>query len=208
MPVGTNATVKSLDPDDLKALGAQIILANTYHLYLRPGHERVQRFGGLHEFMQWDRPILTDSGGFQVVSLGPLMRINEEGAKFSSHLDGSMHLFTPERSIEVQQALGPDIAVAFDQPVMPEGSTDREVRRIVGRFVRCERIAVQARRSSALRRGGSILSCVLNLPPTFAHFHSMASTLAGWRGTKLQSSATLPSTPPLPRSRVTRAFGI
>jgi queuine tRNA-ribosyltransferase len=123
MPVGTNATVKSLDPDDLKALGAQIILANTYHLYLRPGHERVQRFGGLHEFMQWDRPILTDSGGFQVVSLGPLMRINEEGAKFSSHLDGSMHLFTPERSIEVQQALGPDIAVAFDQPVMPEGST-------------------------------------------------------------------------------------
>lgn len=133
MPVGTNATVKSLDPEDLKALGAQIILANTYHLYLRPGHERVQRFGGLHEFMQWDRPILTDSGGFQVVSLGPLMRINEEGAKFSSHLDGSMHLFTPERSIEVQQALGPDIAVAFDQPVMPEGSTEREVRRAMDR---------------------------------------------------------------------------
>ena len=133
MPVGTNATVKSLDPEDLKAIGAQIILANTYHLYLRPGHERVQRFGGLHEFMHWDRPILTDSGGFQVVSLGPLMRINEEGAKFSSHLDGSMHLFTPERSIEVQQALGPDIAVAFDQPVMPEGSTDREVRRAMDR---------------------------------------------------------------------------
>ena len=133
MPVGTNATVKSLDPEDLKALGAQIILANTYHLYLRPGHERVQRLGGLHEFMQWDRPILTDSGGFQVVSLGPLMRINEEGAKFSSHLDGSMHLFTPERSIEVQEALGPDIAVAFDQPVMPEGSTDREVRRAMDR---------------------------------------------------------------------------
>ena len=133
MPVGTNATVKSLDPEELKALGAQIILANTYHLYLRPGHERVQRLGGLHEFMQWDRPILTDSGGFQVVSLGPLMRINEEGAKFSSHLDGSMHLFTPERSIEVQEALGPDIAVAFDQPVMPEGSTDREVRRAMDR---------------------------------------------------------------------------
>jgi queuine tRNA-ribosyltransferase len=133
MPVGTNATVKSLDPEDLKAIGAQIILANTYHLYLRPGHERVHRFGGLHEFMQWDRPILTDSGGFQVVSLGPLMRINEEGARFSSHLDGTMHLFTPERSIEVQQALGPDIAVAFDQPVMPEGSTDREVRRAMDR---------------------------------------------------------------------------
>lgn len=133
MPVGTNATVKSLDPEDLTSLGAQIILANTYHLYLRPGHERVQRFGGLHEFMRWDRPILTDSGGFQVVSLGPLMQINEEGARFSSHLDGSMHLFTPERSIEVQQALGPDIAVAFDQPVMPEGSTDREVRRAMDR---------------------------------------------------------------------------
>ena len=133
MPVGTNATVKSLDPEDLKGLGAQIILANTYHLYLRPGHERIQRFGGLHEFMGWDRPILTDSGGFQVVSLGPLMRINEEGAKFNSHLDGSAHLFTPERSIEVQQALGPDIAVAFDQPVMPEGSTDREVHRAMER---------------------------------------------------------------------------
>ena len=144
MPVGTNATVKSLDPEDLKALGAQIILANTYHLYLRPGHERVQRFGGLHEFMHWDRPILTDSGGFQVVSLGPLMRINEEGAKFSSHLDGSMHLFTPERSIEVQQALGPDIAVAFDQPVMPEGSTDREVRRAMDRT---HRWAVRSLRS-------------------------------------------------------------
>jgi queuine tRNA-ribosyltransferase len=133
MPVGTNATVKSLDPDDLKSIGAQIILANTYHLYLRPGHERIRRLGGLHEFMQWDRPILTDSGGFQVVSLGPLMRITEEGARFSSHLDGSMHLFTPERSIEVQQSLGPDIAVAFDQPVMPEGSTAREVRRAMDR---------------------------------------------------------------------------
>jgi len=133
MPVGTNATVKSLDPEDLKEIGAQIILANTYHLYLRPGHDRVRRLGGLHEFMQWDRPILTDSGGFQVVSLGPLMRINEEGARFSSHLDGSMHLFTPERSIEVQQALGPDVAVAFDQPVMPDGSTDREIRRAMER---------------------------------------------------------------------------
>lgn len=133
MPVGTNATVKSLDPDDLEELGAQIILANTYHLYLRPGHERIERLGGLHSFMGWSRPILTDSGGFQVVSLGPLMRISEEGAKFNSHLDGSAHLFTPERSIAVQEALGPDIAVAFDQPVMPEGSTDREVRRAMER---------------------------------------------------------------------------
>ena len=133
MPVGTNATVKSLDPRDLEELGAQIILANTYHLYLRPGHERIERFGGLHDFMQWRRPILTDSGGFQVVSLGPLMRITEEGARFSSHLDGSTHLFTPERSIEVQEALGPDVAVAFDQPVMPDGSSVREVRRAMDR---------------------------------------------------------------------------
>jgi queuine tRNA-ribosyltransferase len=128
MPVGTNATVKSLDPDDLHDLGAQIILANTYHLYLRPGHERIARFGGLHRFMGWDRPILTDSGGFQVVSLGPLMRIGEEGARFKSHLDGGDHMLSPERSIEIQEALGPDIAVAFDQPVMPGASSAKAVR--------------------------------------------------------------------------------
>ncbi len=133
MPVGTNATVKSLDPDDLRDLGAQIVLANTYHLYLRPGHERIERFGGLHRFMGWDRPILTDSGGFQVVSLGPLMRIREEGARFHRHLDGSEHLFTPARSIEIQQALGADVAVAFDQPVMPDASSRREVERAMER---------------------------------------------------------------------------
>jgi queuine tRNA-ribosyltransferase len=128
MPVGTNATVKSLDPDDLDDLGAQIILANTYHLYLRPGHERIARIGGLHRFMAWKRPILTDSGGFQVVSLGPLMRIGEEGARFRSHLDGGEHLLSPERSMEIQQALGADVAVAFDQPVMPGSSTPKTVR--------------------------------------------------------------------------------
>lgn len=133
MPVGTNATVKALDPDDLRAIGAQIILSNTYHLYLRPGHERIARFGGLHRFMGWDRPILTDSGGFQVVSLGPLMKIGEEGARFRSHLDGSEHLFTPERSIEVQEALAPDIAVAFDQPVMPGSTERRDVQRAMER---------------------------------------------------------------------------
>ncbi len=133
MPVGTNATVKALDPDDLRALGAQIILSNTYHLYLRPGHERIARLGGLHTFMGWDRPILTDSGGFQVVSLGPLMKIGEEGARFRSHLDGGEHLFTPERSIEVQEALAPDVAVAFDQPVMPGSTEPREVLRAMER---------------------------------------------------------------------------
>jgi len=119
MPVGTNATVKALDPDDLRTVGASIILANTYHLYLRPGHERIARLGGLHKFMAWDRPILTDSGGFQVVSLGDLRVIDEDGATFRSHLDGSLHRFTPEHAIAVQEALGSDVAVAFDQPVTP-----------------------------------------------------------------------------------------
>jgi queuine tRNA-ribosyltransferase len=125
MPVGTNATVKALHPDEIAAAGASIILANTYHLYLRPGHERIERLGGLHRFMGWDRPILTDSGGFQVVSMGDLRVVDDDGVTFRSHLDGSIHRFTPEHSIAVQEALGPDIAVALDQPVFP--SSPREV---------------------------------------------------------------------------------
>jgi len=127
MPVGTNATVKALDPDDLRAVGATIILSNTYHLYLRPGHERIAALGGLHKFMAWDRPILTDSGGFQVVSLGDLRKIDEGGVTFQSHLDGSYHRFTPELSIAVQEALGADIAVAFDQPVTPASTGLKDV---------------------------------------------------------------------------------
>ena len=123
MPVGTNATVKALHPDDLREVGATIILSNTYHLYLRPGHERIARLGGLHRFMGWERPILTDSGGFQVVSLGDLRVVDEDGVTFRSHVDGSIHRFTPERAIEVQEALGADVAVAFDQPVRPGSST-------------------------------------------------------------------------------------
>ena len=119
MPVGTNATVKALDPDDLDEVGASIILANTYHLYLRPGHERIQRLGGLHQFMGWDRPILTDSGGYQVVSLADARVVTDEGATFRSHIDGALHHLTPEIAIEAQEALGPDIAVAFDHPVYP-----------------------------------------------------------------------------------------
>jgi len=119
MPVGTNATVKALDPDDLVESGATIVLANTYHLYLRPGHERIARLGGLHRFMGWDRPILTDSGGYQVLSLGDLREIDEEGVTFRSHLDGSTHRLTAESSISIQEALGADVAVAFDQPVFP-----------------------------------------------------------------------------------------
>ena len=119
MPVGTNAAVKALDPDDLEAAGASIVLANTYHLFLRPGHERIARLGGLHRFMAWDHPILTDSGGFQVVSLADSRVIDDDGATFRSHIDGSTHRLTPESAIAVQEALGADVAVAFDHPVYP-----------------------------------------------------------------------------------------
>jgi len=119
MPVGTNATVKALDPGDLEAAGASIVLANTYHLFLRPGHERIERLGGLHRFMGWDRPILTDSGGFQVVSLADARVIDADGATFRSHIDGSERRLTPELAMRVQEALGPDIAVALDHPVYP-----------------------------------------------------------------------------------------
>jgi len=115
MPVGTCATVKTMTPDELKDIGAQIILANTYHLYLRPGHELVNEAGGLHGFMNWDRPILTDSGGFQVFSLNELRKITEEGVKFRSHIDGSSHFFTPEKVMEIEMALGADIAMQFDE---------------------------------------------------------------------------------------------
>ena len=115
MPVGTQATVKAMRPEEVKELGAEIILSNTYHLYLRPGHEIVKEAGGLHKFMNWDRPILTDSGGFQVFSLGDLRKITEEGVRFSSHIDGSKHMLTPEKAIEIQQALGSDIMMAFDE---------------------------------------------------------------------------------------------
>ncbi len=128
MPVGTQASVKSLTPDDLKEVGAQIILANTYHLYLRPGEKLIKKLGGLHEFMNWDKPILTDSGGFQVMSLmnkkfntaivdstEVSVVIDEDGVTFTSHLDGSKHKFTPERSIKIQHDLGADIIMAFDE---------------------------------------------------------------------------------------------
>jgi queuine tRNA-ribosyltransferase len=115
MPVGTQATVKAMTPEELREIGAQIILANTYHLYIRPGHELVARLGGLHSFMHWDGPILTDSGGFQVFSLGELRKISEEGVRFQSHLDGSPHFITPESAIAIQEALGGDIIMCFDE---------------------------------------------------------------------------------------------
>lgn len=127
MPVGTAATVKAVKPEGVRAAGADIILGNTYHLMLRPGAERVNRLGGLHAFMNWDRPILTDSGGYQVMSLSELTKVTEEGVSFKSHLDGSRHLLSPERSIEVQRLLGSDIVMQFDQLVPADAPAVRQV---------------------------------------------------------------------------------
>jgi queuine tRNA-ribosyltransferase len=120
MPVGTAATVKAMLPESVRATGADILLGNTYHLMLRPGAERIHNLGGLHKFMNWDRPILTDSGGFQVMSLSELRKLTEEGVKFRSHIDGSEHNLTPERSMEIQRLLGSDIVMCFDEcPALP-----------------------------------------------------------------------------------------
>ncbi|MEM7733515.1 MAG: tRNA guanosine(34) transglycosylase Tgt [Pseudomonadota bacterium] len=126
MPVGTAGTVKAMMPESVRATGADIVLGNTYHLMLRPGAERVARLGGLHRFMNWHRPILTDSGGFQVMSLAGLRKLTEEGVTFKSHIDGSKHELSPERSMEIQRLLGSDIVMCFDEcPALP--ATDKEV---------------------------------------------------------------------------------
>jgi queuine tRNA-ribosyltransferase len=126
MPVGTAATVKAMKPESVRATGADIILGNTYHLMLRPGAERVAKLGGLHKFMNWPRPILTDSGGYQVMSLSELSKVTDEGVAFRSHLDGSRHLLTPERSIEVQRLLGSDIVMQFDELVRPDVDSKKQ----------------------------------------------------------------------------------
>ena len=126
MPVGTAATVKAMRPEAVRASGADILLGNTYHLMLRPGAERVARLGGLHGFMNWDRPILTDSGGYQVMSLSDLTKVSDEGVSFKSHLDGSRHMLSPERSIEVQRLLGSDIVMQFDELVRPDVSPEKQ----------------------------------------------------------------------------------
>jgi len=141
MPVGTNATVKALSPHELKEMGAEMILSNTYHLYLRPGHEVIRTLGGLHKFMGWERPVLTDSGGFQVYSLAPLRKVSEEGVRFQSHVDGSMHFLTPESAIEIQSALGSDIFMAFDEcPPYPASAEEVEkaVKRTTDWALRCK----------------------------------------------------------------------
>lgn len=138
MPVGTAATVKAVKPEGVRAAGADIILGNTYHLMLRPGAERVARLGGLHRFMDWERPILTDSGGYQVMSLSDLNKVTEEGVTFKSHLDGSRHLLSPERSIEVQRLLGSSIVMQFDELVRPD-VPEKKQREAMDRSIRWAR---------------------------------------------------------------------
>ena len=138
MPVGTAGSVKGMTQEDLERLGVQVLLANTYHLYLRPGQETVQAAGGLHRFMAWPHPILTDSGGFQVMSLKGLSRVTEDGVEFRSHLDGSSHFLSPERAVEIQLALGADIIMALDECVEYPSSyeTTRRATQLTGRWAR------------------------------------------------------------------------
>lgn len=143
MPVGTQATVKAMAPEELERIGSQIILSNTYHLYLRPGHDVVREAGGLHRFMNWNHPILTDSGGFQVFSLEGMRKIEEGGVRFQSHIDGSKHYFTPERVMEIEQALGADIAMAFDE-CAPWPSDKKYVEQALNRTTRWARRCKEA----------------------------------------------------------------
>ena len=218
MPVGTNATVKALHPDDLEEVGASIILANTYHLYLRPGHERIRKLGGLHRFMSWDRPILTDSGGFQVVSLGDLRVVDDGGVTFRSHLDGSVHRFTPEHAIEVQEALGADIAVAFDQPVHAIVAVGGRGRRdgadpSLGRALAGRPHARPTRRCSASSRAGSSPTCGRSRSGSSRACRSTGSASAAWPATRPpeQREATLDLVVPLldddPRPRYLMGLG-
>ncbi len=149
MPVGTQGTVKAVAPEELRLCGAEILLSNTYHLYLRPGHELIRELGGLHRFMHWDGPILTDSGGFQVFSLAAMNRIDDEGVRFRSHLDGSAHRLTPESSMEIQSALGSDVAMVLDE--CPPGDAPREAVEAA-----VERTARWARRCREAYRGPGV----------------------------------------------------
>ena len=147
MPVATQATVKGLTPEEVKAVGAQIILSNAYHLYLRPGVETVSKMGGLHEFMGWDGPILTDSGGFQAFSMGPLRKVTDDGIRFRSHIDGSEHQFTPQLATANQESLGADIAMCFDQCIA-YGASEKQVRLAMERTHRWAQACFDAHQES------------------------------------------------------------
>jgi queuine tRNA-ribosyltransferase len=146
IPVGTQATVKTMTPEELRDMGAEIILSNTYHLYLRPGHERIRRLGGLHRFMHWEHPLLTDSGGFQIFSLKALAKVSEEGVEFHSHLDGSRHFITPEKAIAIQEALGADIIMCLDE-CTPYPASHEEAERSLQRTLSWSRRCREVHRS-------------------------------------------------------------
>lgn len=179
MPVGTQATVKTLSPDDLYDLGAEIILANTYHLFLRPGHELIRDMGGLHRFMSWSRPILTDSGGFQVFSLAELCKITEDGVRFQSHIDGgAKHFITPEDAVAIQEALGADIIMAFDECTPYPATRDYAAQSL-------ERTLRWARRCAAARRNpGQALFGILQggMYPELRHRAAMELVEIGFDG--------------------------
>jgi queuine tRNA-ribosyltransferase len=151
-PVGTQASVKAVTPCQLEEMGASLVLANTYHLYLRPGADLVAEMGGLHEFMQWPRPMLTDSGGFQVFSLAQMRKVDADGATFKSHIDGSMHRFTPEKSIEIQEKLGADIIMAFDECADPydRAYSEQAMQRTHAWAWRCKEAHTRAQEGQAL----------------------------------------------------------
>ncbi len=155
MPVGTAGSVKAMTPEELVGMNTQMILANTYHLYLRPGHEVIGRLGGLHRFMHWDRPILTDSGGFQAFSLGDLSRITDDGVVFKSHLDGSAHTFTPEKVVDIQVALGVDVAMVLDE-CAPYPAKEAEVARSVARTTAWAARSLEARGDHAIALFGIV----------------------------------------------------
>jgi queuine tRNA-ribosyltransferase len=155
LPVGTLGTIKSLTPEDLKGVGAEVILANTYHLYLRPGHETIGRLGGLHRFIHWEGPILTDSGGYQIFSLAHLRKISDEGATFQSHLDGSSHFLTPEKVVEIQEILGTDIAMVLDE-CLPYPSSHDDAKRSIGLTTRWAKRCLRSRKKPGMALFGIV----------------------------------------------------
>lgn len=185
MPVGTLGAVKTLSPEEVAAVGATMVLSNTYHLYLRPGHENVRALGGLHRFMRWDGPILTDSGGYQVFSLAAISEIREDGVLFQSHLDGSRHLFTPETVMDIQRALGADVVMAFDE-CPPGGCSEGEARAASERTLRwLERCRVRFEDLNREAGPAQTLFPVLqgNVYPSLRREHAEASRALGdWAG--------------------------
>ena len=184
MPVGTQGTVRALSPADLRSVGAQMVLANTYHLHVRPGEETVAKLGGLHRFMAWDRPLLTDSGGFQVFSLEGFRQVDDDGVEFQSHVDGGRRRLTPERAVEIQWTLGADIAMAFDH-VIPAGTDEALARDALERTLRwLERCAVRHEELQAKADGQTLWPIVQGGTHRSLRLESLDRTLAlrGWTG--------------------------